>query len=60
MISNSTPDGPPERRPDRRATAPLPAGGAVVASWLHGSNVGLLREVALLPVLVAADRSWAP
>jgi simple sugar transport system permease protein len=53
MTSESTPDGParaalPTSRPK---PATLPAGGAVVGSWLHSPNVSVLREVALLPVL---------
>jgi simple sugar transport system permease protein len=53
MISNGTPDGPAgagaaTATADRRAAPP--AGAA--RSWLRSMNVSVLREVALLPVLI--------
>jgi simple sugar transport system permease protein len=52
MISNQAPQGqaPAAVRPDGGAAAP-PAGGSVGAR-IRGMNVSVLREVALLPVLV--------
>ena len=53
MISNQTPNGPvgTAARPGAAGSAP-PAGGGAIGSWLRSMNVGILREVALLPVLV--------
>ena len=53
MTSESTPEDPARAAlpTSRSQPAMLPAGGAVVASWLHSPNVSVLREVALLPVL---------
>lgn len=53
MISNQTPEGPvrTDIRPGGDAVA-LPAGIGAVRSWLRSMNVSVLREVALLPVLV--------
>jgi simple sugar transport system permease protein len=52
MISDQTPDGPVQAagRPDDEIPAPPAARGA--RSWIRAMNVGVLREVALLPVLV--------
>jgi simple sugar transport system permease protein len=53
MISKSTPDGPVGAAlPSGRERAAPRSGGAVVGSWLRSANVSVLREVALLPVLV--------
>ena len=52
MISNSASDGPTETAAPGRRLSPLGFGPAS-ASWLPGANVStLVREVALLPVLV--------
>jgi simple sugar transport system permease protein len=53
MISNQPPDGPVRTavRPGGAGTA-SPAGGGNIGAWLRSVNVGVLREVALLPVLV--------
>ena len=52
MISNPSPDGPAGAAlPSGRERA-APTGGAVVGAWLRSANVSVLREVALLPVLV--------
>jgi simple sugar transport system permease protein len=52
MISNQAPQGqvPTAVRPDGGGAAP-PSGGSV-GSWIRDMNVSVLREVALLPVLV--------
>ena len=55
MISNQAPQGPAATAsastgPGGTAAAPGPAGA--VASRLRGMNVNVLREVALLPVLI--------
>jgi simple sugar transport system permease protein len=56
MIPNPTPDAPPGAAgppgPGAAAVAVAPGGGAAVLARLRGVNVSLLREVALLPVLV--------
>ena len=51
MISNQAPQGqvPTAVRPDGGAAPPA---GGPVGSWIRGMNVSVLREVALLPVLV--------
>src|ERR1700733_11439053 len=51
MISNQAPQGAPAVAPGGAATAATAPAGAV-ASRLRGMNVNVLREVALLPVLV--------
>jgi simple sugar transport system permease protein len=53
MISNQSPEGPVGTavRPGSDGAGPAAPGGPV-GSWLRGTNVGVLREVALLPVLV--------
>jgi simple sugar transport system permease protein len=53
MISNQSPEGPVGTavRPGSDGAGP-PAAGGPVGSWLRAANVGVLREVALLPVLV--------
>jgi simple sugar transport system permease protein len=52
MISNQAPQGqvPAAVRPDGGGAAP-PRGGSI-GSWIRGMNVSVLREAALLPVLV--------
>ena len=60
MISNQTPDGPVRTAVRVPASTGRPAGrgdGAArrrrrIGAWLRSVNVGVLREVALLPVLV--------
>jgi simple sugar transport system permease protein len=56
MISNQAPQGAPAVAPGGAATGEVPAGAArpagAVASRLRGMNVNLLREAALLPVLI--------
>jgi simple sugar transport system permease protein len=53
MISNQSPEGPVQTagRPGGEGLA-APAARRAVGSWLRTMNVGVLREVALLPVLV--------
>jgi simple sugar transport system permease protein len=54
MISNQSPDGSAGAANPAAAAGPgslAPRGGAV-AAWLRAANVSVLREVALLPVLV--------
>jgi simple sugar transport system permease protein len=53
MIPNQAPKGPVRTadRPGGEGPVPTAAGGAV-GSWLRATNVSVLREVALLPVLV--------
>jgi simple sugar transport system permease protein len=52
MISNSASDGPTKSAAPGRSLSP-PGIGVPSASWLRGANVStLVREVALLPVLV--------
>jgi simple sugar transport system permease protein len=55
MISNQSPDGSAGAVSPAARGAAGPAGsggGAAIAAWLRGLNVSVLREVALLPVLV--------
>jgi simple sugar transport system permease protein len=55
MISNQTPDGPvgtASPPAPGRSRAVLVRGGTAAAARLSGLNVSVLREVALLPVLV--------
>ncbi len=52
MISNQPPDGPGRGPPPVQAARGPGAAGGAVGSWLRAMNVGVLREVALLPVLV--------
>jgi simple sugar transport system permease protein len=53
MISNQAPKGPVRTvvAPGGEGAVPPAAGGAI-GSWLRAVNVSVLREVALLPVLV--------
>ena len=53
MISNQTPKAPVRTavRPGGEKAA-RPGAGASAGSWIRAMNVGVLREVALLPVLV--------
>jgi simple sugar transport system permease protein len=52
MISNKTPQSPAPAGPALDTTAPPPSGAGPLASWVRTANVGVLREVALLPVLI--------
>jgi len=53
MISNQAPEGPVRTvvAPGGEGAVP-PASGGAIGSWLRAMNVSVLREVALLPVLV--------
>jgi simple sugar transport system permease protein len=51
MISNKTPQSPAPAAVGQ-VTAPPPFPAGPFASWLRTANVGVLREVALLPVLL--------
>jgi simple sugar transport system permease protein len=52
MTSDQRPDGPVGTAVRPGAAAPPAPGGGPIGSWLRTANVGLLREVALLPVLI--------
>ena len=52
MISNQAPQGPAAIAPDGAAPATQGRPAGAVASRLRGMNVNVLREVALLPVLI--------
>jgi len=52
MISNKTPQSPAPAGPTLETTAPPLSGAGPLVSWARTVNVGVLREVALLPVLI--------
>jgi simple sugar transport system permease protein len=52
MISNQAPEGPVRTAVPPGGEGAVPAAGGAVGSWLRAVNVSVLREVALLPVLV--------
>jgi simple sugar transport system permease protein len=52
VTSDQHPDGPVGVAVRPGAAAPPAPGGGPIGSWLRTANVGVLREVALLPVLI--------
>jgi simple sugar transport system permease protein len=52
MISNETPQSPAPAGVGQPTAAPPPSTAGPLLSWVRTVNVGVLREVALLPVLI--------